>query len=360
MEHGSDLRRSEQIFASGRSGFEPTGAVAVADFDGDEDLDLFIGARLQPFAYGHPVDGHLFVNSGDGSFREMTDARAPGLRSIGMITGAKWVDIDDDDDVDLIVASEWKPLLLFKNENGQLTQDTQANGLAQYSGWWQSLATADLDGDGDQDILAGNHGLNSRFRASTEEPVHIWVHDFDRNGSIEQVFAWYKDGQLYPAALRHDLVEQIPHLVLKYPTYASFAGQTVYEVFPPEQLSAAEHHAATELRSMVGWNDGHGRFTMEALPDEAQLAPIYGIATLDLDRDGSPEILLGGNLYEAKPEVGRYDASYGTVLTYDNARGITTMRGTGFWIKDPVRSIVTIPGYVVVGVNNGKLRVLFP
>ncbi len=356
-ERGTGLRRSEQVFASGRTGFEPTGAIAVADIDNDEDIDLFVGARLKPFAYGLPADGHLLLNNGSGSFREATDTWAPELREAGMITGAQWVDIDNDDDVDLLVSSEWKPLLLYRNENGRLHLDTRDTGLETTSGWWQSIMTTDMDGDGDQDIVAGNHGLNSRFRASIERPVHVWVSDFDRNGSVEQVFAWYLDGKLYPAALRHDLVEQIPPLVLKYPTYASYAGQTVYDIFASEQLAAAVHHQATELRSMIGWNDGDGRFTLEALPDEAQLAPMYGMAVLDVDLDGTQEVLMGGNLYEAKPEVGRYDASYGTALGYDATIGMTTVDGTGFWTNKPIRSIITLPGYVIVGANNNELHV---
>lgn len=352
------LERSGQVFASGTAGFEPTGAVASADVDGDGDPDLFLGARLRPFAYGYPADGHLLINDGTGGFREATDARAPALRGLGMITGAAWEDVDGDADPDLVLSREWGPLLLLKNEGGRLVESSAEAGLAQASGWWQDVILADVDSDGDRDLIAGNHGLNSRFRASPAEPVHLWVSDFDRNGSVEQLFGWFVDGNLYPASLRHDLIRQIPPLVRKYPTYASYAGQTVFDVFSREELDQAVHHEAVELRSMIGRNDGQGNFTLEPLPDEAQLAPMYAAAFLNVDGAPGAEILMGGNLYEAKPEAGRYDASFGAVLAQSGS-GLRSVQRTGFRIRGQIRSILPIEdlGLIIVGTNNDSLRV---
>ncbi len=352
------LARSEQVFASGSAGFEPTGAVATADVDADGDLDLFVGARLRPFAYGYPADGHLLINDGKGVFREATDALAPALRGAGMITGAAFEDVDGDSDPDLLLAREWMPLMLLRNERGRLIDASAEAGLAATSGWWQSVLLTDADGDGDPDLVAGNHGLNSRFRASSSEPLHLWVSDFDRNGSVEQLFGWFVDGNLYPAALRHDLIQQIPPLVRKFPTYASYAGQTVYDVFPPEDLQSAVHHQAVELRSTIGWNDGKGTFTLEALPDEVQLAPMYAAALIDIGENSNKTILMGGNLYEAKPEVGRYDASFGAVIARDSS-GLRSLDGTGFWIRGQIRSILAVEdlGLLIVGTNNDSLRV---
>ncbi len=352
------LTRSEQVFASGPGGFEPSGSVAAADMDADGDLDLFVGARLRPFAYGYPAGGHLYVNDGAGTFSEVTDARAPDLRGVGMITGAQWEDVDADMDPDLVLSGEWMPLMLFENIGGRLVRAKEEAGLDGSAGWWQSVVLADLDGDGDADLVAGNHGLNSRFRASEAEPLHLWVSDFDRNGSVEQLFGWFVDGELYPVALRHDLVAQIPPLVRKYPSYASFAGQKIYDIFAAGELESAVHQEAVELRSTVGWNDGQGHFTLEPLPDEAQLAPMYAIAVLDIAGSANPELLMGGNLYEAKPEVGRYDASYGVVLAY-GPDGLRSLPDSGFWTTGPVRSI-TLAGdlqLLVVGINNDSLRV---
>lgn len=354
------LDRSDQQMISASGGFEPTGAVAAADFDADGDVDLFVGARMRPFAHGAPADGHLLVNDGNGQFEVATDAQAGDLKGLGMITDARWADVDGDGDFDLLVAGEWMPLTLFENQSGTLIKQAGA-GLEQTTGWWNAIELADLDADGDLDLIAANHGLNSSFRASPEEPLQMWIDDFDDNGSIEQVVAIYREGRQYPLALRHDLVDQIPFLEEKYPTYESFAGQTIHDVFSQEQLRDAIHLQAVELRSVVGLNDGQGNFRIEALPDEAQLAPMYGIAVSDVTSDGRREILLGGNLYETKPQVGRYDASYGVVLAVDTA-GLQTLpfARSGFWVTGPVRRLAVLPfdggSLLVVARNNDSLK----
>ncbi len=356
------LTRSDAMLMSATAGFEPTGTVAASDMDADGDVDLFVGARLRPFAYGLPADGHLLINDGSGGFIEMTDARAGELRELGLITDSQWADIDGDTDPDLLIAGEWMPLTLFENQDGTLVNITAAAGLGGTTGWWRALAASDLDGDGDIDLIGANHGLNSRIKASPEAPVELWVDDFDRNGTVEQVLAMYRDGLQYPLSLRHDLIVQLPYLVRMFPTYASFAGKTVQEIFSEEQLSRAVHLQAQELRSLVAWNDGTGRFRLEPLPDAAQLAPMYAIAIHDIDGDGDQEVLMGGNLYETKPEIGRYDASFGVVLE-TGPEGLRTLpfADTGFWLTGPIRRIESVAAggrsLLVVARNNDSLLV---
>jgi hypothetical protein len=354
------LERSNQVLISASSGFEPTGAVAAADYDGDGDVDLFVGARMRPFAFGVPVDGHLLINDGRGRFAEATDSLASGLRELGLITDAQWADTDGDADLDLLVAGEWMPLTLFENRDGALINRTADVGLDATSGWWNAVRLADLDRDGDMDLVGANHGLNSRFHATPEEPVQMWVNDFDRNGTVEQVTARFENGKVYPMALRHDLVGQIRTLEEKYPTYESYAQATVRDIFSEEQLDQATHHRATQLQSVVGWNDGSGRFRMAPLPQEAQLAPMYGIEVADLDADGRMELLMGGNLYESKPEVGRYDASYGAVLRLsDSGFQSVPFDQSGLWVQGPVRGLETLQvggqRVLVVARNNDAL-----
>ena len=350
------LHRREDFLISGQHGFEPTGAVAAADVDGDDDLDLFVGARLRPFAYGIPADGHLLLNDGSGAFTEVTDLRAPDLRSMGMITAAAWGDLDSDGDPDLAVAGEWMPVTVLYNEDGHLKP--RASGLEATHGWWQSLHIADLDHDGDLDLVGGNHGLNSRFRAAPGAPAVIWARDFDHDGRTEQIIATTRDGTAYPMALRHDLVAQIPSLVAQYPTYASFAGASVHDIFTAEQLDAATRLQVAELRSLAFFND-NGYFTIAALPMEAQLTPLYAALAIDLSGNGTPELIFGGNLYEVKPEIGRYDASYGGVL--DSSRQAVPWSRTGFWTDGAVRAIVPVrvqdQALVVVALNNDSLSV---
>lgn len=328
--------------------YKTAGSVSTGDFDGDGDTDLFLGVRLQPFGIGLPVNGYLLENNGNGSFEDITETAAPDLAALGMITDSEWGDIDGDGDLDLVLAGEWMPLTIFENTgDGRLKKMEATTGLANDVGWWNAVTLDDLDGDGDLDILAGNHSKNSRFEASKEQPVEMWINDFDGNGSIEQVISMYKDGKRYPMALRHDLLEMIPSLESKYPDYSSYAGQTINDIFTADELEQSRYFAANRLESMVGWNDGSGTFDLQELPMSAQLTPLYDFLAVDIMGEGGKEILTGGNLYAAKPEVGRYDAGYGSVFGVDgNALYEIPDSQSGFWVEGEVRAIQSI--------NHGK------
>lgn len=304
--------KSSQVLPTPR--FESTSCVAAADYDNDGDMDLFVGVRVQPFLYGIPGNGYILNNDGKGNFREVTRQVAPGLSEIGMITDAVWTDIDGDSDPDLIIVGEYMPVTVFINENGKLENRTAEAGLTGSNGWWNRIVAADLDGDGDTDFVLGNHGLNSRFSASAERPVTMYVGDFDENGSIEQITCTYQSDTSYPLVLRHDLVSQIPSLKKKYLKYENYKGQTMTDIFTSEQLARSIVLEAFVLETSVLLNEGGGRLTLKTLPLEAQLAPVYAISVSDFDGDGHTDIVLGGNLYRVKPEVGRYDASRGLFL----------------------------------------------
>ncbi len=292
--------------------FISTGCVVAHDFDGDGDEDLFVGERLKPFFIGVPCDGFLLQNDGKGNFRDVTDTQAPGLRKLGMITCAVWLDADGDGDGDLAVAGEYMPVFLLRNEAGQLGNPEAVEGSA---GWWHCLAAADLDGDGDTDLAAGNHGWNSRFKASPDKPLTMWVNDFDRNGTAEQIVCVFNGEESYPMALRNDLVNQMPTLKKKYLKFNSYANQTIDDIFTPDQMAGAIRLEAVNLASSILLNDGAGHFTLRPMPVEAQFAPLYTILARDLDGDGLPELIAGGNLSRAKPETGIYMSSAGWVLS---------------------------------------------
>ncbi len=203
---------------------------------------------------------------------------------------------------------------IFKNDGGKLIKSTEAAGLAESNGWWNAIVGADLDQDGDTDFVVGNHGLNSRFKASKEKPVMMYTNDFDRNGSAEQILTVYNDSSAYPLVLKHDLVMQMPSLKKKYLKYASYQEQTINDIFLPEQLEKAVQSSVYELATSIIINQGNGKFMLKRLPTEAQFSPTYGISVADFDNDQIPDIVLGGNLYAAKPEVGIYDASQGMYL----------------------------------------------
>ena len=343
--------------------YKTTGTVSAADFDNDGDTDLFLGTRLQPFGIGLPVNGYILENDGNGKFTDITDEVAPQLSEMNMITDSQWADIDADGDMDLVVVGEWMPVTIFENRgNGKFEKKEDAMKNGNTSGWWNSVVLEDLDQDGDIDFIAGNHGENSRFQASEEYPVEMWVNDFDRNGSIEQVISTYKDGKRYPMAIRHDLLDRIPYLEDKYPDYQSFAGETITDIFTDEKLNQSHHVSAGQLSGVVGWNDGNGNFKVVSLPMSAQLTPIYGLLATDLTGDGINEVLMGGNLNNAKPEVGRYDAGYGVLLSLrrDSLVEIPATE-SGFSLDGQIRSIKSIDSekfgkVILVARNDDSIR----
>ncbi len=307
-----EFARSPQLLPV--SNPESTSVVLPNDFDKDGDIDLFVGVRLKPGLLGVPQNGHILQNNGEGVFNDVTLEVAPEMISVGMITDAQWSDVDNDSDSDLIIVGEWMGIKLFENNNSIFTETSNNVGLKHTSGWWNTIVSSDIDNDGDIDFVVGNHGLNSRFKASVEEPLSCYINDFDNNGSVEQIICNYNGGESYPMVLRHDLIKQLPHLKKKYIHYSKYRGQTIQDIFTKEEIESSISHKITMLESVLLINNGNGSFNIKPLPKESQFAPIYAINASDFDKDGINDLILGGNLYNVKPEIGRYDASYGQFL----------------------------------------------
>jgi enediyne biosynthesis protein E4 len=355
--------KSPQILPSAGI-FEASSCVSAADYDGDGDQDLFVGVRVKPFQYGYPCKGYILQNNGTGIFTDVTEKVAPALQQAGMITDGKWFDYDRDGKPDLVISGDYMPVRIFHNENKQLKEVTAPAGLQHSNGWWNRLVIADINGDGYDDIVGGNHGLNSRFKASETKPVCMYVSDFDDNGSVEQVICCYNGDSSYPMALRHDLVSVLPYLKKKYLKYESYKKQTIEDIFTKEQLSKAIKLEAYEMRSSVFINNRNGTFTKKPLPTVAQLSPVYGIEVKDFDGDGKADILVGGNLYQSKPEVGIYDASYGLLLKGNGKGEFTSVneKQSGISIRGAVRDMVVIrigkKKVILVAENNEAMRIL--
>jgi hypothetical protein len=349
---GGKLVKSDQILPANQ--FESTSTVKPADYDLDGDIDLFVGVRSIPFYYGLPANGFILQNDGKGNYSDVTSKIIPSLKNIGMITDAVWIDYDNDKDVDLLVVGEYMPLRIFQNNGGKFTDISKNAGFENTNGWWNTVESADVNNDGYPDLVVGNHGLNSRFRASMKKPIELYIHDFDQNGTIEQILCQYNGDKSYPFILRHDLVLQMPVLKKKYLKYNSYKNQQITDIFDKPLLASALKLHANTLETVVYLNTGKGSFTKIHLPVEAQFSPVYAISINDFDGDNQLDILLGGNLYQSKPEVGRYDASYGLYLK-GNGKGDfkpILAKDSGFKLKGQAR------GFSMVSVNNKPVLIV--
>ncbi len=353
--------KSNQILPSFQ--FTNSSVVSPNDVDNDGDVDLFIGVRAQPFLVGVPADSYLLLNDGSGVYTDAKSSNAPGLEKIGMVTDATWSDIDGDDDQDLIVIGEWMDIKVFQNTDGNLKEIGSQLGLDSTSGWWNSIEVADIDQDGDEDFILGNHGLNSRFKASKKAPVTMYVNDFDQNGSAEAIICRHFGEVSYPLCLKHDLIAQIPQLKKKYVQYEAFKDETINDIFDQEQIASSVISRVYNLESSILLNEGEKGLHLIPLPEEAQLSPVFASVTEDFDNDGIVDLLLGGNFYYTKPEVGRYDASYGVYLK-GKGNGefeFVPNKETGLTIEDQVREMLlsTIDNkkLLVVARNDSSMKV---
>jgi enediyne biosynthesis protein E4 len=314
--------------------------------------------RMTPGFYGEPKNGYLLKNDGQGIFQNVTIEFAPELNSIGMITDALWSDVNNDGTVDLVVVGDWMPIRVFLNRDGEFIEASDTSGLAGSSGWYHAIAAGDFNEDGLVDFVVGNHGLNSRFKASQLEPISMYINDFDRNGSKEQILTRYDGGKELPLVMRTDMVMQIPALKKKYLRFKNYVGQGMDDAFTSEQISNSIILQVNDLSSQLLLNKGNGQFSSHPLPLEAQFAPVYTLLVEDFDNDGHLDVFLGGNQYRAKPETGIYDASYGLMLKGDGKGTLTTVRGaeSGVHTKGEIRSAQKIKvrdqKMIVIGKNN--------
>ena len=335
--------------------FFNSGTVEVSDVDGDGDLDLFVGERLISDSYGLPGSGVLLFNNGEGSFTNVTKDNAPEFLNLGMITDAIFVDIDNDDDKDLIVVGEFMGINLFYNQSGKFT--SSSSNLTNYKGWWQTIDSADFNGDGLMDIIVGNHGLNSRFNANEKSPIRLYLNDYDRNEQLDPVLTFKREnGKFYPYDLRHNLIDQMKPLKKVFPNYKSFRSASINDMFSASQIEESLKLDVNILASSVFINKGNGEFIFYELPQKAQFSPIYSFLIQDFDKDGDMDVIAGGNLYKTKPEIGRYDASFGVFLE-NNGKGIFEIPsdGYGFNVNGEVRSLIFSNSNVIVGRNSNSL-----
>ena len=293
-----------------------SGSVVVpGDYDKDGDLDLFIGGRLVPGQYPRPARSHILRNDG-GRFEDVTDSVAPDLLTAGLVTTAVWTDFSGDGDLDLALSGEWMPVTLMVNKQGKFENVTGKAGLENTTGWYYSLVSHDFDNDGDQDFVAGNLGLNYKYKASEEEPFEVYSHDFDGNGSLDIVLGYHEQGELYPLRGRSCSSDQIPLIAQRFPTFEAFGEANLRDVYG-EGLDKALNYKARTFASSFVENLGDGTFRVRNLPNQAQVSNINNIVVYDFNQDSNLDLLISGNLYPAEIETPRNDAGTGLYLEGD-------------------------------------------
>jgi hypothetical protein len=338
--------------------FTSKSCVRVVDFDNDGDLDLFIGGRVDPHNYPQPVSCFIYRNdskNGQVKFTDVTSTVAKELTNIGMVCDAVWTDFDNDGWQDLILAGEWMPLTFLKNDKGILKNVSASSGINDQRGWWNSIVAGDFDNDGKTDYIVGNLGENSFYKASDKYPARVYGKDMDSNGIYDMIPSLYlpdTKGELkeFPAFGRDDLLKQVNAMRKKFPTYKSYADATMDEVLNEKERKGALILQANNFNSCLLHNEGNGRFSLKALPPQAQFSAINGMVVDDFDGDGNLDVAVNGNDYSTEVSVGRYDASNGLVLLGDgkgNFKPLTILE-SGVFIPGNGKSLVKLKG------SNGK------
>ena len=340
----------------------------AADIDADGDQDLFIGGRIRPGAYPNSSRSYLLVNDGKGRFSDATEALGPALAEPGMITDCAFVDLEGDGDPDLVLVGEWMPVMSFTNAGGRFTNSTTTSGFDGTEGWWNSLTVTDLDGDGDQDLLCGNLGWNSKFHGTPDHPVHVYYNDFDGNGHGDIVLAKERKGTLVPVRGKECSSQQCPVLLDRFTSYDAFANADLGAIYGAENLSSSLHLQAKCMKSSLFLNNGSGTFARTDLPMAAQVSPVNGFAVLDVNDDGHLDVVLAGNHWGAEVETVRYDGGTGLLLLGGANAALTPvpMRQSGIKAWENAKDVALVSlgsgkeHIVVVSNNNGALQAFRP
>ncbi|WP_318308060.1 VCBS repeat-containing protein [Flagellimonas crocea] len=344
--------------------------VEVEDFDGDGYVDLFVGGRTPFSQYPKPDNSYLLKNE-KGTLVDVTDTYSKALRTPGMITDAKWADLNQDNLKDLILVGEFMPVTVFINKKDSFEPMGQT-GMQELSGWWECVLAEDFDGDGDIDLIAGNLGENNLYNPSKDRPVTMLAKDFDNNGAIDPVmFAYFKSDfedatyRPYPVNFWGDLMSQSPMFRKKFNYFREFAKTTKNDLFTPEQLEGADELMANHDETTYFENDGNGSFTMGKLPWQTQLAPIKCMIQTNASTNSSTDVLMIGNDFGNEVFIGRYDAFNGGVLMGDNNGGFEFKNAeeSGFKVTGDAKDMVQVERangghpYIVVTQNRGKALV---
>ena len=337
--------------------FQHTGAITSADFDKDGDEDLFIGNHFISGKYGFSSQSYLLINDGKGYFSSLSGKK--GVEVSGMVTDAKWVDLDGDSWLDLLIVGEWMPIRIFKNEQGILNE-IKNTSLENTSGWWQTIEITDADNDGDSDVILGNQGENTRHQPSKEFPMYLYVSDFDNNGTLDPLITYQSKKGIFPIHSRDELIKQIPSLKKKFVKHEDFAGKTISQILGAEMIRKSNRLEVNLFSSISLENIGNLNFNIKKLPKEAQFTPIYSILATDINGDNLPDLITGGNNEETAPYFGTYDAGRGLVLLGKGDANFSPLSAekSGLNISGQIRDIKKLnlqrTMHLIIGLNDDK------
>ncbi|WP_277476464.1 VCBS repeat-containing protein [Catalinimonas alkaloidigena] len=330
----------------------------ASDIDGDGKLDLFVGSRVIPGRYPEVPPSYVLINDGQAKFKDMTQTVSPQLQQAGMVTDAAWVDLNDDQEEELIVVGEWMPVQVYAKNNGKLEEKTSDYFEKTYSGWWNSILADDLNGDGKVDLVLGNMGLNTQCKVSDSEPAELFYKDFDDNGSVDPIFCFYIQGQSYPSVTRDELLDQMAMMRTRFPDYDSYADAQLKDIFTEEELEGVQRLQANELKTTYFESNKRGKFKQKELPLVVQSSPVFTINSFDYNQDGNKDLLLSGNISQARLRFGKCDANYGILLEGDGKGNFAYIpqQHSGLEVWGDVRSVIEVNNTLLFGINQAEIK----
>ncbi len=350
-----NLQKKEDAFTNI---YTTQSSVTANDINGDGAPDLFISGRSVPWQYGKAARSYLLINDGKGKFSDVTSSWSKDLVEPGMVTSAAWTDMNTDGRKDLLLSIQWGGIEVYLNKGNKFDRIP----ITEKKGWWQFAKSVDIDNDGDMDIVAGNFGLNSRLKATAEQPVQLYINDFDGNGRVEQVMSYYVEGKEIPFASKILLEKSLPGLKKQFLLAENFAKADMKKLFDQKKLEQSVLLKADCFEHTIFINEGNMKFRAEPLPAAVQWSTLRSATIMDVDRNGMPDVFLGGNFFANNVEIGRMDGDQGTVLINEGGGKFSTRLIVGADLRGEVRRISPIRvgemNGLVVAKNNDSLKVI--